>query len=145
MTELMCSKFASRWSGTLEMARVGRGEKASTPTHSALLRKQPVSLRADFVLTKVLNWPYERRFYGKTDRDGSCSRAALSLVRTKSALSETGCFPSKAECVGMGAFFPLPEHAVLPQPDEQSHCRKLGHWLLVTKFWRPTRKNLHQR
>ena len=31
---------------------LGRGEKARTPTLSALLRQWPVLLRADFVLTK---------------------------------------------------------------------------------------------
>ena len=31
-----------------------------------------------------------------------------SLVRTKSALSQTGCFLSKTENVGVGVFAPLP-------------------------------------
>ena len=42
---------------------------------SALLRKRPVLLRADFVLTKDLISPYEGQVCGKIDREGSCSRA----------------------------------------------------------------------
>ena len=38
---------------------IGRGEEAPTPTLSVLLRKPPVLLRADFVLTKDPKWPYE--------------------------------------------------------------------------------------
>ena len=37
---------------------LGRGAKAPTPTLSALLRKQAVLLRADFVLTEDLKSPY---------------------------------------------------------------------------------------
>ena len=61
----------------------GRGEKAPTPTLSVLLRKRPVVLRADFVLTKDPKWPYEGQFSGKIDREGSCSKAAGVFVRTK--------------------------------------------------------------
>ena len=71
-------------------ALIGRGEKAPTPTRSVLLRKRPVILKADFVLTKDLKWPYEGQFCGKLDREGSCSKAAGgggSFVRTKPALS----------------------------------------------------------
>ena len=55
---------------------LGRGEKAPTPTLAILLRKQPALLRADFVVTKDPKWPYEGRFCGKIDREGSCSKAA---------------------------------------------------------------------
>ena len=40
---------------TLSKQRIGRGEKAPTPKISALLRKRPVLLRANFVLTKDRN------------------------------------------------------------------------------------------
>ena len=45
---------------------VGRGEKAPT----LLVRKQAVLLRADFVLTKDLNWPYEAFFMVKLTGKG---------------------------------------------------------------------------
>ena len=47
-----------------------RGEKTPTPKISALLRKRPVLLRANFVLTK------DQRLRGKIYREGSCSKAA---------------------------------------------------------------------
>ena len=53
-----------------------RGEKTPTPKISALLRKRPVLLRANFVLTKDRKPPYYRHFCGKTHREGSCSKAA---------------------------------------------------------------------
>ena len=51
------------------------------PKISALLRKRPVLLRADFVLTKDRKRPYYVQFCGKMHREGhpregSCSRAA---------------------------------------------------------------------
>ena len=50
---------------------IGRGEKAPTPTLSALLRKSPLLLRADFVLIKDPKWPYEGQFCDKqTGRRG---------------------------------------------------------------------------
>ena len=54
----------------------GRGEKTPTPKISALLRKRPVLLRANFVLTKDRKRPYYRHFCGKMHREGSCSKAA---------------------------------------------------------------------
>ena len=84
--------------------------KAPTPTLSILLRKRPVLLRADVVLTKDAKWPYEGQFCGKIDRERSCSKA--SFVRTKSALSKMGRFPSKTESVGVGAFSPVPNVAL---------------------------------
>ena len=42
-----------------------RGEKTLTPKISALLRKQPVLLRDNFVLTKDRKRPYYRHFCGK--------------------------------------------------------------------------------
>ena len=64
-------------------------------------------------------WPYERKFCGKTDREGSCSKAAL--VRTKSALRKTGTGRRKGgfvkggfgECTLVPGFVPG-EHANVP-------------------------------
>ena len=53
-----------------------RGEKTPTPKISALLRKQPVLLRANFVLTKDRERPYHGHSCGKIHREGSCSKAA---------------------------------------------------------------------
>ena len=53
-----------------------RGEKTPTPKISTLLRKRPVLLRANFVLTKDRKRPYYRHFCGKMHREGSCSKAA---------------------------------------------------------------------
>ena len=52
-----------------------RGEKTPTPKISALLRKRPVLLRANFVLTKDRKRPYYGHFCGKIHREGSCSKA----------------------------------------------------------------------
>ena len=54
----------------------GRGEKIPTPKVSALLRKRPVLLQANFVLTKDRKRPYYGHFCGKIHREGSCSKAA---------------------------------------------------------------------
>ena len=62
--------------GLVEASKVERGEKTPTPKISALLRKQPVLLRANFVLTKDRKWPYYGHFCGKIHREGSCSKAA---------------------------------------------------------------------
>ena len=53
-----------------------KGEKTPTPKISALVRKRPVLLRANFVLTKDRKRPYYRHFCGKIHREGSCSKAA---------------------------------------------------------------------
>ena len=55
---------------------IERGEKTPTPKISALLRKRPVLLRANFVLTKDRKRPYYGHFCGKIHREGSCSKAA---------------------------------------------------------------------
>ena len=47
-----------------------------TPQISALLRKRPVLLRANLVLTKDRKRPYYRHFCGKIHREASCSKAA---------------------------------------------------------------------
>ena len=61
-----------------------RGEKTPTPKISALLRKRPVLLRANFVLTKDRKRPYYGHFCGKMHREGSCSKAAGgSLVKSR--------------------------------------------------------------
>ena len=48
---------------------------ADTPKISALLRRRPVLLRANFVLTKDRKGPYYGLFCGKIRRQGSCSKA----------------------------------------------------------------------
>ena len=53
-----------------------RDEKTPTPKISALLRKRPVLLRANFVLTEDRKRPYYGYFCGKIHREGSCSKAA---------------------------------------------------------------------
>ena len=53
-----------------------KGEKTPTPKISALLRKQPVLLRANFVLTKDRKLPYYGQLCGKIHREGSCSKPA---------------------------------------------------------------------
>ena len=62
----------------------GRGEKTPTPKISALLRKRPVLLRANFFLTKDRKRPYYGHFCGKIHREGSCSKAVGgSLVKSR--------------------------------------------------------------
>ena len=56
--------------------RIERGEKTPTPKISALLRKRPVLLRANFVLTKDRKRPYYGHHRGKIHSEGSCSKAA---------------------------------------------------------------------
>ena len=64
--------------------KIERGEKTPTPKISALLRKRPVLLQADSVLTKDRKWPYYRDFCGKIHREGSCSKAGRgSLVKSR--------------------------------------------------------------
>ena len=60
----------------LAAQKIERGEKTPTPKISALIRKRPVLLRADFVLAKDRKRPYYRHFCGKIHREGSCSKAA---------------------------------------------------------------------
>ena len=63
---------------TIGRPPIARGEKASTPTLSAL--------RANFGLTKDLKSPCECQFSGKIDREGSCSKAVGSLRKDESAI-----------------------------------------------------------
>ena len=58
------------------VTKIERGEKTPTPKISALLRKQPVLPRANFVLAKDRKRPYYGHFCGKMPREGSCSKAA---------------------------------------------------------------------
>ena len=55
---------------------IERGVKTPTLKISALLRKQPVLLRANFILTKDQKRPYYGHLCGKIHREGSCSKAA---------------------------------------------------------------------
>ena len=58
--------FVSRWEESdFPRASVGRGEKTPTSKISTLLRKRPVLLRANVVLTKGRKRPYYRHFCGK--------------------------------------------------------------------------------
>ena len=66
----------NRSPGYLRSPTLERGKKTPTPKISALLRKQPVLLRANFVLTKDRKWAYYGHFCGKIYREGSCSKAA---------------------------------------------------------------------
>ena len=52
------------------------GKDPPTPKISALLRKWPGLLRANFVLVKDRKRPYYGHFCGKMHREGSCSKAA---------------------------------------------------------------------
>ena len=78
-----------------------------TPTLSVLLRKRPVLLRANVVLTKdphrCATRPLLPAFFS----------TKFPFVRPfwvpKSALSQMGCFLSKIESVGVGPFSPLPK------------------------------------
>ena len=46
------------------------------PRFQPLLRKRPVLVRANFVLTKDRKRTYYGQFCGKMHREGSCSKAA---------------------------------------------------------------------
>ena len=65
-----------RMSGSIVIGFIERGGKTPTPKISALLRKRPVLLRANFVLTKDRKRPYYGHFCGKMHREGACSKAA---------------------------------------------------------------------
>ena len=69
--------FRFFWVNKWSTCRVNfeRGEKTPTPKISALLRKRPVLLRANFVLTKDRKRSYYRHLCGKIYREGSCSKA----------------------------------------------------------------------
>ena len=73
---------------------IGRGEKTPTPKILALLRKRPVLLRANFVLTKDRKRLYYGHFCGKMHREGSCSKAAGVLSKVQMpTLVLGGSFP----------------------------------------------------
>ena len=78
-----------------------RGEKAPTPKISALLRKRPVVLKANFVLTKDRKRPYYGHLCGKMHREGLVVKrpGVLSKVQTQdSCLGGGGLFPSSKHC-----------------------------------------------
>ena len=58
-----------------DVPQIERREKTPTPKISALLRKRPGLLRANFVLTKDRKRPYHGHFRGKLHREGACSKA----------------------------------------------------------------------
>ena len=86
---------------------IGTGEKALTSTLSALLRKRPVLLRADFVLTKD-----PPPLYCKTPPCLVYHKIALRkaiLGPSKSALSNTGrSLSKKLQVWGYWPLSPLP-------------------------------------
>ena len=55
---------------------LGFGGETPTPKIAVLLRKRPVLLRANFVLTKDRKRPSNGHFCGEIHREGSCSKAA---------------------------------------------------------------------
>ena len=71
-----CTKTKQANDRSGEAPAFERGEKTPTPKISALLRKRPVLLRTNFVLTKDRKRPYYGHFCGKMHREGSCSKAA---------------------------------------------------------------------
>ena len=64
------------WTENRGAPKIERGEKTPNPKISALLRKRPVLVRANFVLTKDRKRPYYGHFCGKLHTEGSCSKAA---------------------------------------------------------------------
>ena len=58
-------------------------------TPSALVRKLPILLRTDFVLTKCPHWPYEGPFRGKIPWMGKSCFSSRALVKTVSAKEKT--------------------------------------------------------
>ena len=71
-----------------------KGGKAPTPRISALLRKRPVLLRANFVLTKERKRPYYRHFCGKMHRRGLVVKrpGVLSKVQMLNLVLGVGVF-----------------------------------------------------
>ena len=71
-----------------------RGEKTPTPKVSALLRKRPVLLRANFVLTKDRKQPYYGHFCGKVHREGFVVKrpGVLSKVQMLDLVLGVGVF-----------------------------------------------------
>ena len=88
----------------LSAKKIERGEKTPTPKISALLRKRPVLLRANFVLTKDRKRPYYRHFCGKMHRRGLVVKrpGVLSKVQMLNLVLGVGVFsalPKKAPTV----------------------------------------------
>ena len=73
---LITSKIVSKSVLEMYLQLLERGEKTPTPKIAALLRKRPILLRANFVLTKDRKRPYYGHFCGKIHTEGSCSKAA---------------------------------------------------------------------
>ena len=73
---------------------IERGEKTLTPRSSALLRKRPVLLRADFVLTKDRKRPYYGHFCGKCTGRGLVVKqpGVLSKVQMLNLVLGVGVF-----------------------------------------------------
>ena len=92
---------ASLWQCHHLRMMLERGEKTSTPKISALLRKRPVLLRANVVLTKDRKRPYYGHFCGKIHGWGLVVKRPELLSKVQMlnlALGVGGLFPSSA-CV----------------------------------------------
>ena len=101
-----------------------RGEKTPTSKISALLRKRPVLLKADFVLTKDRKRPYYRLFVVK------CTRRGL-VVKRPGVLSKVQMLTL---VLGVGGSFPfLPTqrvlvHALLPVSQGKLSEKGMDQW-----------------
>ena len=91
------------------------GGKTPTPKISALLRKRPALLRANFVLTKDRKRPYYRHFCGKIHREGSCSKAAGVLSKVQMLNLVLG--------VGVFSFLPI-SWGLFRNPQNRTTCLK---------------------
>ena len=125
-----------------------KSRTALHPHTFSLTKRMVCFTKADFVLTRDPKWPYEGQFCGKinTGRRLAVKRPG-SLVRTKSALRTRGQFLSKAESVGVGAFFPLSitlpektmEKSILKNArntSARSKCSSPSHSQHKCNFWR---------
>ena len=88
----------------LSLPKLERGEKTPYPKNSALLRRRPVSLRANFVFAKDRKRPYYGHFCGKIHTEKSCSKVAGGPSSSPAAESHLG---------GGGFFSLLPRNSTL--------------------------------
>ena len=95
------------------------GKKTPTPKISALPRKQPVLLRANFVLAGDRKRPYCGLSCGKIHREGSCSKAAGGPQQS----------PDAESCLGGGGLFPSSNRGRAGEEHDENTqtCRKDVH------------------
>ena len=91
---LKCSQLQVQLVISEELIIIERGEKTPTSKISALLRKRPVLLRPNFVLTKDRKRPYYGHFCGKLHREGSLVNrpGVLSKVHMLNLVLGVGVF-----------------------------------------------------